>query len=101
MNMAHEQHPQVRSKRQPRKGLFILPSVFTAANIAAGYYAISQAVLGGAGGDYSHFDHAAQAIGIAIVFDFFDGGADYRWAGRAVYCAAAAMLSCTGRRNRP
>ena len=25
-------------------------------------------------GDASHFDHAAQAIGIAIVLDFFDGG---------------------------
>jgi CDP-diacylglycerol--serine O-phosphatidyltransferase len=60
-------------KHRPRKGLFILPSVFTAANIAAGYYAISQSILGW-GGDHSHFDHAAVAIGIAIVFDFFDGG---------------------------
>ena len=34
-------------KRRPRKGLFILPSAFTAANIAAGYYAISQSILGG------------------------------------------------------
>ena len=47
--------------------------MFTAANIAAGYYAISQSILGTAG-DHRHFDHAAQAIGIAIVFDFFDGG---------------------------
>ena len=61
------------NSRRPRKGLFILPSAFTAANMAAGYYAISQAMLGGAMGDPNHFDHAAQAIGIAIVFDFFDG----------------------------
>ncbi len=60
-------------RRKPRKGLFILPSAFTAINIAAGYYAISQSVLGAVAGDASHFDHAAQAIGIAIVFDFFDG----------------------------
>ena len=56
-----------------RKGLYILPSVFTAGNIAAGYYAISQAIQGTAS-DPWHFDHAAKAIGIAIVFDFFDGG---------------------------
>ena len=74
MNVPSERRPLERARRQPRKGLFILPSAFTAANIAAGYYAISQAVLGGAGGEFSHFDHAAEAIGIAIVFDFFDGG---------------------------
>jgi len=73
MNLPSQQHSIERAKRQPRKGLFILPSAFTAANMAAGYYAISQAVLGGSGGNYSHFDHAAQAIGIALVFDFFDG----------------------------
>ncbi|MFZ0914568.1 MAG: phosphatidylcholine/phosphatidylserine synthase [Candidatus Korobacteraceae bacterium] len=56
-----------------RKGLYILPSVFTAGNIAAGYYAISQAIQGTAS-DPWHFDHAAKAIGFAIVFDFFDGG---------------------------
>jgi CDP-diacylglycerol---serine O-phosphatidyltransferase len=67
--IAHREEP----KRRPRKGLFVLPSAFTAANIAAGYYAISQSILGVAG-DASHFDHAAQAIGIAIVLDFFDGG---------------------------
>ena len=56
-----------------RKGLYILPSVFTAGNMAAGYYAISQAIQGTAS-DPWHFDHAAKAIGIAIVLDFFDGG---------------------------
>ncbi len=47
--------------------------MFTAGNIAAGYYAISQAIQGTAS-DPWHFDHAAKAIGFAIVFDFFDGG---------------------------
>ena len=29
-------------KRRMRKGMYILPSLFTAANIGAGYYALSQ-----------------------------------------------------------
>jgi CDP-diacylglycerol--serine O-phosphatidyltransferase len=60
------------SPRPPRKGLYILPSIFTAANIAAGYYAISQAIQGTAS-DPWHFDQAAKAIGFAILFDGFDG----------------------------
>jgi CDP-diacylglycerol---serine O-phosphatidyltransferase len=60
-------------KRRPAKGLYLLPSMFTAGNIAAGYYAISQATQGSVG-DPWHFDQAAKAIGIAIVLDFFDGG---------------------------
>jgi CDP-diacylglycerol---serine O-phosphatidyltransferase len=59
--------------RRTRRGLYLLPSMFTAGNIAAGYYAISQAIQGTAA-DSWHFDHAAKAIGFAIVFDFFDGG---------------------------
>jgi len=35
-------------KRRFRKGIHILPSIFTAANIGAGYYAISQTFQGGA-----------------------------------------------------
>jgi CDP-diacylglycerol--serine O-phosphatidyltransferase len=72
MTVSAEHRFPEATRRRPRKGLYILPSAFTAANIAAGYYAISQAVMG-AGGDYRHLDHAAQAIGFAIVFDFFDG----------------------------
>src|SRR5271169_4511088 len=66
-------HEPSTTPRRARKGLYILPSVFTAGNIAAGYYAISQAIQGTAS-DPWHFDHAAKAIGFAIVFDFFDGG---------------------------
>jgi len=60
------------NRRPPRKGLFILPSIFTAANIAAGYYAISQAIQG-TPADPQYFDHAAKAIGFAILFDGLDG----------------------------
>jgi len=63
----------LREKRQ-RKGMYLVPSLFTTANIAAGYYAISQVVQGGgAGGEVWHFDNAAKAIGLAIVFDALDG----------------------------
>lgn len=60
-------------RRRPRKGLYLLPSMFTAGNMALGFYAIAQAIQGTAS-DTWHFDQAAKAIGIAIVFDFFDGG---------------------------
>ena len=65
--------PDLTRQRGVRKGLYLLPSMFTAGNIAAGYYAISQAIQGTAS-DPWHFDQAAKAIGFAIVFDFFDGG---------------------------
>jgi CDP-diacylglycerol--serine O-phosphatidyltransferase len=65
--------PDSTGRRGVRKGLYLLPSMFTAGNMAAGYYAISQAIQGTAS-DPWHFDQAAKAIGIAIVLDFFDGG---------------------------
>lgn len=64
--------PLERRKRRFRKGMFILPSLFTSLNIAAGYYAISQAFQGSVG-DAKHFDYAAIAIGFAVVFDGLDG----------------------------
>lgn len=64
--------PPITNSRPARKGLYILPSLFTAANIAAGYFAISQAISGSAT-DPIHFDHAAKAIGFAILFDGLDG----------------------------
>ena len=66
-------HTDASQHRRPAKGLYLLPSMFTAGNMAAGYYAISQAIQG-TGNDPWHFDQAAKAIGFAIVFDFFDGG---------------------------
>ncbi|HEV2114212.1 MAG TPA: phosphatidylcholine/phosphatidylserine synthase [Terriglobales bacterium] len=59
-------------RRRLRKGIYLLPSLFTAGNIAAGYYAILQAMQGTTT-DAWHFDNAAKAIGIAILFDGFDG----------------------------
>jgi CDP-diacylglycerol---serine O-phosphatidyltransferase len=55
-----------------RRGMYILPSIFTAGNIAAGYFAISQAIQGSANAAF-HFDNAAKAIGFAVLFDGLDG----------------------------
>ena len=67
-----ESQRAVSRTRPKHKGLYVLPSLFTAVNIAAGYYAISQAIQGTAG-DPWHFDQAAKAIGFAILFDGLDG----------------------------
>lgn len=55
-----------------RRGMYILPSLFTSGNIAAGYYAITQSLEGSALAPH-HFDYAALAIGFAIPFDSLDG----------------------------
>jgi CDP-diacylglycerol--serine O-phosphatidyltransferase len=54
--------------------MYLVPSLFTTLNLAAGFYAIVRAVQGSA--DQSsiwQFDYAAKAIGIAVVFDGLDG----------------------------
>jgi CDP-diacylglycerol---serine O-phosphatidyltransferase len=52
-----------------RRGVYLLPSALTVANILCGYYAIL-AILEGRSSD---FDSAACAIGFAYVFDSMDG----------------------------
>ena len=61
-----------QTPRKMRKGLYILPSLFTTANIAAGYYAILQ-VTHATPAEPWHFDNAAKAIGFAVLFDGLDG----------------------------
>ena len=68
-------------RRRPGRGMYVLPSVFTAGNIAAGFYAMTQSMHGamtplahyadGTGNPF--FDHAALAIGFAVLFDGVDG----------------------------
>ena len=55
-----------------RKGMYILPSLFTTGNIAAGFYAILE-VVHASGSVRRHFDNAAKAIGFAVLFDGLDG----------------------------
>jgi CDP-diacylglycerol---serine O-phosphatidyltransferase len=74
LNPMRRKDDKPERQRKLRKGLYILPSLFTAVNIAAGYYAISQAIQGAnIQNEPWHFDRAAIAIGFAIVFDGLDG----------------------------
>ncbi len=61
-----------RRRGRLRKGMYILPSLFTTANIALGFYAILETVRG-APGDAWHLDLAAKAIGYSILIDGLDG----------------------------
>jgi CDP-diacylglycerol---serine O-phosphatidyltransferase len=55
--------------RKLRRGIYILPSAFTVANMLCGYYAI----LATLDGRVVDFDRAACAIGFAYLFDSMDG----------------------------
>src|SRR5437588_1408237 len=67
----HEIPFQGRRIKNPRlrRGIFLLPSLFTVANLLCGYYAVVASLLGGR----DDFDRAAKAIGFAILFDSVDG----------------------------
>jgi CDP-diacylglycerol--serine O-phosphatidyltransferase len=52
--------------------MYIIPSLFTSGNIAAGYFAITQSLQGSVQ-EPQHFNYAALAIGFAIPFDALDG----------------------------
>ena len=58
--------------RRPSRGMYVLPSLFTAGNIALGYYAMTQSVQGSVA-EPVYFDHAAMAIGVAALLDGVDG----------------------------
>ncbi len=61
-----------KKKGRLRRGMYIVPSLFTAGNIAAGYFAIMQSLQGSVQ-EPRHFNYAALAIGFAIPFDALDG----------------------------
>jgi CDP-diacylglycerol---serine O-phosphatidyltransferase len=81
-----EPQTEIRTRRTAenhhvRRGLYLLPSVFTVGTLVCGYYAILSSIHGtqlmavGAGSTLAAaaFDNAAKAIGLAIVFDGLDG----------------------------
>ncbi|MBZ5512293.1 MAG: phosphatidylcholine/phosphatidylserine synthase [Acidobacteriia bacterium] len=59
-------------RRRFRKGIYLLPSLFTTLNMALGYYALYHAIQGSVAEPW-HYDNAAKAIGFAIIFDGLDG----------------------------
>jgi CDP-diacylglycerol--serine O-phosphatidyltransferase len=62
------------SERQPaRRGMYVLPSLFTAGNIALGFYAMLQAIRGAALADNDAFNRSAIAIIVAVLSDGLDG----------------------------
>jgi CDP-diacylglycerol---serine O-phosphatidyltransferase len=67
-----DDHLPTSQKRRMRKGMYILPSLFTAVNMGAGYFAIYNTLLGSQVGA-DHFNTAAKAIGVAVVADGIDG----------------------------
>jgi CDP-diacylglycerol---serine O-phosphatidyltransferase len=64
-----QEFPRTLRNSRLRRGVYILPSAFTVANMLCGYYAI----LATLDGKISDFDNAALAIGFAYVFDAMDG----------------------------
>ena len=70
----HEIRFRGRRIRSPkfRRGIFLLPSLFTVGNLLCGYYA-SVAAMMGTVSEADPFDRAAKAIGLAILFDSLDG----------------------------
>jgi CDP-diacylglycerol--serine O-phosphatidyltransferase len=59
-------------ERRFRRSIYVLPSLFTALNMAFGYFALWQTFMGSALEPW-HYDLAAKAIGFAILFDGLDG----------------------------
>ena len=62
-----------RAQARLRRGMFLLPSFFTAGNIGAGYFSITQTLAAISGNAEMHLDWAAIAILFAIPFDALDG----------------------------
>jgi CDP-diacylglycerol--serine O-phosphatidyltransferase len=62
-----------------RRGAYVIPSLFTTANVFCGFYAVIAALKGyqalwtDALEAARLFDHAAKAIGFAVLFDALDG----------------------------
>ena len=62
-----------------KKGLYVIPTLFTAANIGAGFLAVLWSMRGFQASSTNvdlaahYFDNAAIAIGLAILFDTLDG----------------------------
>ena len=61
-------------RRRQSKGMYILPSLFTTANMGFGFYAMLEVMHATASNaDFWHLDNAAKAIGFAVLFDGLDG----------------------------
>jgi CDP-diacylglycerol--serine O-phosphatidyltransferase len=64
---------KARAQAQLRRGMYLLPSLFTCGNIAAGFFSITETIKAISGDTPTHLDWAAIAIIFAIPFDTLDG----------------------------
>ena len=64
---------RARKQARLRRGMYLLPSLFTMGNIAAGFFSITETIRAVYDGAHPHLDWAAIAILIAIPFDSLDG----------------------------
>jgi CDP-diacylglycerol--serine O-phosphatidyltransferase len=73
--MNHLNAAQVKARNQARlrRGMYLLPSLFTAGNLGAGYFSITQTIAAITRDTQMHLDWAAIAILFAIPFDALDG----------------------------
>jgi hypothetical protein len=72
--------PSPAGRKGLRKGVYVVPSLFTSLNILAGFYSLMATMSGfsllerGAVAEATQrFDHAAIAIGLAFLCDTLDG----------------------------
>ena len=71
-----EQIQENPARRGIRRGIYIIPSIFTIGNILCGFYAVINSIKGYQAGPEqaaSLFDNAARAIGLAVLLDGLDG----------------------------
>jgi CDP-diacylglycerol---serine O-phosphatidyltransferase len=66
---------RANAKARLRRGMYLLPSLFTVGNIGAGFFSITETIkaISGPGDAHTHLDWAAIAILFAIPFDTLDG----------------------------
>jgi CDP-diacylglycerol--serine O-phosphatidyltransferase len=64
---------KANAKAGLRRGMYLLPSLFTVGNIAAGFFSITETIKAISGDASTHLDWAAMAILFAIPFDTLDG----------------------------
>jgi CDP-diacylglycerol---serine O-phosphatidyltransferase len=68
-----QRRPRAGGHTRLQRGMYLLPSLFTAGNIALGYFSITQTIEAIAGNAAMHLNIAAIAIICAIPLDSLDG----------------------------
>ena len=64
---------KAQAQARLRRGMYLLPSLFTCGNIGAGFFSITETIKAITGDAHTHLDWAAIAIIFAIPFDTLDG----------------------------